>query len=148
MNRQAYCNVLAGAAFTIGLKYCSTEDPLAYAILKQTIKQFMSYSSTFMGEYAGQSTIENCLMMVLLAISLVFAGSGDLKILRIIRYLRSRLGSQYAYVNYGSHMAIHMALGFLFLGAGRYTISQSPEAIGALICALYPKFPNYSNDNR
>lgn len=38
--------------------------------------------------------------------------------------------------------------GFLFLGAGRYTISRRPEAIAALICALFPKFPTHSNDNR
>jgi anaphase-promoting complex subunit 1 len=36
----------------------------------------------------------------------------------------------------------------LFLGAGRYTISRRPEAIAALICALFPKFPTHSNDNR
>lgn len=62
--------------------------------------------------------------------------------------LRNRLGSSNSHVTYGSHMAIHMALGFLFLGAGRYTLSRSPQAIAALVCALFPKFPTHSNDNR
>ena len=66
----------------------------------------------------------------------------------MIRMTRSRIGPQNSQVTYGSHMAIHMALGFLFLGAGRYTISRRPEAIAALICALFPKFPMHSNDNR
>ena len=41
-----------------------------------------------------------------------------------------------------------MAIGFLFLGAGRYTLSTSNEAIGALVCALYPHFPITPVDNR
>lgn len=101
-----------------------------------------------MGEFAGRTTIENSLMVILLSIALVFAGSGDLEILRIIRYLRSRIGTQHPHVTYGSHMAIHMALGFLFLGAGRFTLSKTPEAVAALVCALFPKFPTHSNDNR
>lgn len=62
--------------------------------------------------------------------------------------MRARIGSSHSQVTYGSQMAIHMALGFLFLGAGRYTISRTPHAIAALICALFPKFPTHSNDNR
>ena len=62
--------------------------------------------------------------------------------------LRNRLGPGYSHVTYGSHMAVHMAVGLLFLGAGRFTLSRSPEAIAALICALFPKFPIHSNDNR
>lgn len=62
--------------------------------------------------------------------------------------LRSRIGSSNYGLTYGSQMALHMALGFLFLGAGRFTISRSPESIAALICALFPKFPTHSNDNR
>lgn len=45
-------------------------------------------------------------------------------------------------------MAIHMAIGFLHLGGGRFSLSTSPEAIAALVCACYPKFPTHSNDNR
>lgn len=62
--------------------------------------------------------------------------------------LRNRLGPGYSHVTYGSHMAVHMAVGFQFLGGGRFTLSRSPEAIAALICSLFPKFPIHSNDNR
>jgi hypothetical protein len=41
-----------------------------------------------------------------------------------------------------------MALGLLFLGGGRYTLSNSPSAVAALIISLFPKFPTHSNDNR
>uniref|UniRef100_A0A1I8M2U1 Uncharacterized protein n=1 Tax=Musca domestica TaxID=7370 RepID=A0A1I8M2U1_MUSDO len=145
---QAYCNIIAGAAFCIGLKYAGTENPVAFKTLRRAIKLFLGFPGKYVGEFAGRTTIENSLMVILLAISLVFSGSGDLEILRIIRYLRSRIGSAHPHVTYGSHMAIHMSLGFLFLGAGRFTISKTPEAVAALVCALFPKFPTHSNDNR
>lgn len=145
---QAYCNIIAGAAFCIGLKYAGSENSVAFKTLRRAIKLFLGFTGKYVGEFAGRTTIENSLMVILLAISLVFAGSGDLEILRIIRYLRSRIGTTHPHVTYGSHMAIHMSLGFLFLGAGRFTISKTPEAVAALVCALFPKFPTHSNDNR
>ncbi|XP_071453561.1 anaphase-promoting complex subunit 1 [Hetaerina americana] len=57
-------------------------------------------------------------------------------------------GGSNSVVTYGSHLATHMALGLLFLGGGRYTLSTSPPAIAALLCAFFPKFPTHSNDNR
>ncbi|XP_034650000.1 anaphase-promoting complex subunit 1 [Drosophila subobscura] len=145
---QAYCNIVAGAAFCIGLKYAGTENAIAFATLRAAIKEFLSFPGTPMGECAGRTTVESCLMVLLIAISLVFAGSGNCEILRIIRFLRSRVGPQYPHITYGSHMAIHMSLGLLFLGAGRFTIAKTPESIAALVCAFFPKFPIHSNDNR
>lgn len=51
-------------------------------------------------------------------------------------------------MTYGSHMAISMSVGLLFLGGGRYSLSTTPEAIGIMLCAFFPKFPFHSNDNR
>lgn len=77
------------------------------------------------------------------------AGTGDLSVLRICRFLHSRVGQQkYNVVTYGSHLASHMALGLLFLGGGRYTLMTSPTAVAAMLCAFFPKFPTHSNDNR
>ena len=45
------------------------------------------------------------------------SGSGDLEVLKLIRRLHVRIG--HPEVHYGSHMAVHMALGLLFLGGGR-----------------------------
>ena len=47
------------------------------------------------------------------------SGTGDLEVLRLCRHLRTRVGPQYNYVLYGSHMAVNMALGLLFMGGGR-----------------------------
>ena len=51
-------------------------------------------------------------------------------------------------MHYGHNMAINMALGFLFLGSGAFTLSRAPFSIAALMCALYPIFPADPNDNR
>lgn len=48
------------------------------------------------------------------------SGSGDLEVLKLIRRLHVRIG--HPEVTYGSHMAVHMALGLLFLGGGRYGV--------------------------
>lgn len=46
------------------------------------------------------------------------SGSGDLEVMRLVKKLRVRVTTPE--VTYGSHMAIHMSLGLLFLGGGRY----------------------------
>jgi len=76
------------------------------------------------------------------------AGTGDLDTMRICRHLRNRVGPTNNVVIYGSHLATHMALGLLYLGGGRYTLSTSPPALAAMICAFFPKFPTHSKDNR
>lgn len=76
------------------------------------------------------------------------AGSGDLEVLRICRYLRSRVGVNYSHVTYGSQMAINMALSLLFMGGGRYTLKTDSLSVALMLCAFYPHFPVESNDNR
>lgn len=149
-NCQAYCNIITGAAVCIGLRYAGTNDEKAFNTLKKVIDFFFNINTqwAYISEFTGKATIESCVIMVLLSLSLVCAGSGDLTLLKMIRMMRSRIGTAYSQVTYGSHIAIHMALGFLFLGAGRYTLSRTPEAIAALVISLFPKFPNHSSDNR
>lgn len=74
-----------------------------------------------------------------------------------IHYLSTRDASLFALtclvggdgnqMKYGSQMALHMAIGLLFLGGGRATIGRSNEAIAALLCALFPRFPVTPFDN-
>lgn len=54
--------------------------------------------------------------MVLLALAMVMAGSGNLQVLQLCRFLHKRTSGE---MSYGFHMAHHMALGLLFLGGGR-----------------------------
>ncbi|XP_054720739.1 LOW QUALITY PROTEIN: anaphase-promoting complex subunit 1-like [Uloborus diversus] len=145
---QAYCNIIAGCCFCIGLKFAGSANNEAFEILMQYTKHFLTISRKSIGDQAGRSTMETCLNVVVLSLAMVMAGTGDLEVIRICRHLRSRIGQASSYVLYGSHMVTHMALGLLFLGGGRYSLSTSPLSIGALVCAFFPKFPQHSNDNR
>ncbi|XP_050095194.1 anaphase-promoting complex subunit 1 [Anopheles aquasalis] len=144
---QAHCNSLCAGLVAIGLRYAGTADQQATDTVYDAIRYLLALRPNRpIGNLAGSQTVENCTMMALLALALVQAGNGSMRVLRLIRMLRSRVARPH--VTYGSFMAIHMALGLLFLGGGRYSISRSPIAIAALVIALFPKLPTYSNDNR
>ena len=108
-----------------------------YAISKRSI-----------AELAGQATIEQTLCILVLSLGIVMAGSGDLEVTRIARFLGSRVGPKWPTVTYGSHMAVHMALGLLYLGGGRFSLATERRSVAAMVCAFYPKFPTHSLDNR
>ncbi|XP_054263292.1 anaphase-promoting complex subunit 1 [Macrosteles quadrilineatus] len=143
---QAYCNILAGACMAMGLRFAGSCNEEAFSTLLHYTNLITSLSNKSIAELAGKSTIEACLNVIVCSLAMVMAGSGDLDVLRVCRFLHSRVGQPT--VTYGSHLASHMALGLLFLGGGRYTLSTSPPAIAALLCAFFPKYPTHSNDNR
>lgn len=91
------------------------------------------------------STIETCTGAVAIALSLVMAGSGDVRTLRIFRELRACV---HGGVHFGHHMLLGMASGFLFLGAGRATFGRSNEAIAALLLSVFPRVPHATDDNQ
>lgn len=73
------------------------------------------------------------------------AGSGDVACLQRLRVRHGLFGP---HIKYGAHIATHMALGFLFLAGGRYTLGTSDAAIACLLISLFPRFPLHSNDTR
>ncbi|KAL4141486.1 hypothetical protein QTP88_004117 [Uroleucon formosanum] len=146
---QTYCNIVAGCSMAMGLRFAGSANEEAFNTLLSYCQMFISLCSKSVAELCGKSTIETCINVTLISLSMVMAGTGDLEVLRICRYLRSRVSvSPHSVITYGSHLATHMALGLLFLGGGRYTLSTTPEAVAALIIAFYPQFPTHSNDNR
>uniref|UniRef100_T1J8K9 Uncharacterized protein n=1 Tax=Strigamia maritima TaxID=126957 RepID=T1J8K9_STRMM len=145
---QAYCNIIAGACLALGFRFAGSASEEAYATLTKYVKMFISVTCKHTGEPAGRSTLENCLNVTVLSLAMVMAGTGDLEVLRICRFMHFRLGQSNNFILYGSHLATHMALGLLFLGGGAYTLSTEPFAVAAMICAFFPKFPIHSSDNR
>ena len=144
---QAYCNIVAGACFALALKYAGSANQKAFKTVMNYTQRFITLSSkAHLAEQAGRSTIEACLNVLVVSLAIIMCGTGNIEVVRICRFLRSRLNQ--AYVLYGSHMAIHMALGLLFLAGCRSTLCSSPEAVAILIIAFFPKYPIHSNDNR
>lgn len=91
------------------------------------------------------ATMRTCLDVATMAASMVVAGSGRIDFLRTLRKLHKRIKGD---TNYGSHMAYHMALGFLFLGGGSCTLGTTNRCVAALLCSLYPRLPLDPMDNR
>lgn len=144
---QAQEYITAGACLALGLRFAGSANSDAFECLYDFAKTFMKIMS-FAGTSDAQTSyynLQTCLSMILLAMSMVMSGTGNLKVLQLCRFFHKRTGGE---MNYGFHMAHHMALGLLFLGGGRYTLSTSNSAIAALLCALYPHFPAHSTDNR
>uniref|UniRef100_A0A8C1Q1R1 Anaphase-promoting complex subunit 1 n=1 Tax=Cyprinus carpio TaxID=7962 RepID=A0A8C1Q1R1_CYPCA len=134
---QAHDYIIAGGCLAVGFRFAGSANSDAFDCLHLFALK--------LNIVTGQYNLQTCLSMVLLAVSMVMAGSGNLKVLQLCRFLHKRTFGE---MNYGFHMAHHMALGLLFLGGGRYTLSTSNSAIAALLCALYPHFPAHSTDNR
>uniref|UniRef100_A0A4W3IWB9 Anaphase promoting complex subunit 1 n=1 Tax=Callorhinchus milii TaxID=7868 RepID=A0A4W3IWB9_CALMI len=141
----SHINIIAGACMAMGLRFAGSSNAAAFNCLHKYIKMFLESVSAPAAALAGHHNLETCLSVVLLSLALVMAGTGNLKVLQLCRFMHKRTGGE---MNYGFHMATHMALGLLFLGGGRYSLCTSNSAIAALLCALYPRFPAHSSDNR
>jgi len=76
---------------------------------------------------------------------MVMAGTGEITCLRRLRYA---YGMYHQAFRYGVHVATHLSLGLLFLGAGRYTLGTSNAAIACMIVAFFPRFHHVSSDNK
>ena len=92
-----------------------------------------------------RTTVDSSLCTCAFALSMVMAGSCDLDCFRVLRVLRKRFEPE---MHFGYNQAIHMAIGFLFIGNGVYTFSRSSKAIAGLLCAVYPVYPATAADNR
>ncbi|KAI2805379.1 Anaphase-promoting complex subunit 1 [Blomia tropicalis] len=146
---QSYCNIIAGACFALALRYAGSADPDAFDVVRMYTSKLITIThkgSADKVEQAGRSTIESCLNVLIVSCSIIMAGTGNVEVMRMCRLLRSRINQ--CHVLYGSFMALHMALGLLFLGGCRLTLNSSPESIAALLCAFFPKYPIHTCDNR
>ncbi|XP_024011523.1 anaphase-promoting complex subunit 1 [Eutrema salsugineum] len=155
---QAYVNIVAGACISLGLRFAGTRDGNARDLLNNyalyLLNEIKPVSVTpgnafprGISKYVDRGTLEMCLYLTILSLSVVMAGSGDLQVFRLLRFLRSR-NSADGHANYGTQMAVSLATGFLFLGGGMRTFSTNNGSLAMLLITLYPRLPSGPNDNR
>lgn len=140
--------ILAGLLWSVGLRYAGTGNEKVSAFLLTYLDRFIRICKLTAHRYdakLARNTIRNCQDLIVLACATVMSGTGDLNVMRRLRLLHGRTNAD---TPYGSHLAVHMALGALFLGAGTFTFSTSNLAIASLICAFYPLFPVDVTDNK
>ncbi|XP_075671418.1 anaphase-promoting complex subunit 1 isoform X2 [Castanea sativa] len=155
---QAYVNIVAGACISLGLRFAGAKNGNAQELLYEYAVYFLNEikpvsatsGNTFpkgLSHYIDRGTLEICLHLIVLSLSVIMAGSGHLQTFRLLRFLRSR-NSADGHANYGIQMAVSLAIGFLFLGGGMRTFSTSNSSVAALLITLYPRLPTGPNDNR
>ncbi|CAG8433353.1 1562_t:CDS:10 [Diversispora eburnea] len=150
--KRAYYFILAGACFSMSLKFAGSSDKNALKCLLYYLDFFMKLESertlaTFDSNIT-LSAIRICLNVLVVSTSIVAAGSGNLEVMRRIRKLHKKDVDISNSNSYGSHMITSMALGFLCLGGGNYTLSTSNKAIAGLVSSLFPRYPIEPYDNR
>lgn len=140
--------VSTGFALACGIKYAGTMDKKAYERLMMISNCLAKHDKTPF-DFSECSVLhrEICLANVILACSLIVAGTCDVSFLRYIRMLRRRPALTNISPTFGIHMAYSMAIGILNLGRGRYTLSQSNSASASTFIALYPRLPRAPSDN-
>ncbi|XP_047149623.1 anaphase-promoting complex subunit 1 [Vigna umbellata] len=155
---QAYVNIIAGACISLGLVFAGTRNENAQELLYEFAIYFLNEIkpvSTTSGKvfpsglshHIDRGTLETCLHLIVLSLSVVMAGSGHLQTFRLLRFLRIRNCAD-GQSSYGIQMAVSLATGFLFLGGGMRTFSTTNHSIAALLITLYPRLPTGPNDNR
>ncbi|MCJ1302860.1 Anaphase-promoting complex subunit 1 [Hypocenomyce scalaris] len=143
-----FFNIVAGHAFSIGLRYAGSGSLEVRNLLGHYLDQFIRICRLPAVNYDGKLTrvtVRNCQAAVALAAASVMAGTGDLHIFRRLRSLHGRTDAD---TPYGSHLAAHLSIGVLFLGGGTHTFGTSNLAIASLLCAFYPLFPTTVLDNK
>jgi len=147
--REAHSFIIAGACFSISLRFAGTGDKTARDVIFKRLSDFQKLRDEIdpisVALRPKRPVIEMCLGSTAIALSLVMAGTGDLKTLRLLKMLRWGCDDG---AKYGSHMAFAAAIGMLFLGGGTCTIGRQPEDIAALIMAFFPRFPISMQDNQ
>ena len=130
----------------LGLKYAGTAHSGACAVLLHYLREFRDYRRPgAKARRPKQSTLGRCIGVLASALTMVMAGTGDLTVLRELRELRTK-GSK---TTYGHHMSLHIAVGLLFLGGGKFSLNaQSNEAIAALVVSFFPVYPLHTKDGR
>ncbi|KAJ8907223.1 hypothetical protein NDN08_003704 [Rhodosorus marinus] len=126
---------VCGASLAIGIRFAGTADSNAFDLLLRITRTFSK---------SPDASLQVCTDTLGIALSLTMCGTGNLTCLRELRRLQTRSRAK----NYGSQMAVTMAIGLLFLGGGSQSFDHSNETIAALVCAVYPRFPTQPADNR
>ncbi|CAD7929203.1 unnamed protein product [Amoebophrya sp. A25] len=143
---QALCYAIAASCYLVGLRFAGTGHAEAKRVLLLMLRKFAMRGAAI--------DLAACHSMCVVALGLLMCGTGDLESFALLRSLRK----QKALVTYGAWVALHMAMGLIFLGGGQYTfkidhqrsggLDKSLFAIACLHMAAYPRFPSSISDNR
>lgn len=138
---------------SLGFRYMGQADKSVAALLSQEILKLKDYKLQTIGRpvpptnqnkrNVDRQALFSVTCAGCLALGMVMAGTGDIEAFRVLKCIRKRVEN-----DYGFNQAVHMSIGFLYLGNCQYSFENSDFAIAAMLCAVYPKFPSSVSDNR
>jgi anaphase-promoting complex subunit 1 len=131
-----FYNIITGMCWSIALKFAGTAHERARDCILTVYENLGSVllARTY-DERVAKETLLRCRHHLLLSASTIMAGSQDLKTFRLLREQYSIVTDD---ITFGLHQATTMAMGILFLGAGRCSFGASDFATAALTIAFYP----------
>uniref|UniRef100_A0A7S1T5E7 Anaphase-promoting complex subunit 1 n=1 Tax=Compsopogon caeruleus TaxID=31354 RepID=A0A7S1T5E7_9RHOD len=139
--QQARVACVTGACMAIALKFAGTCEIRSFELIIAALDHVEKASKSF--AVAEQDIWQTCTLQLVLALSVLTSGSGNLRCLRHLRRMyRQSIKSSFAH-----YIAISSAIGLLFLGGGCWTLGGSLSDIAFLLIALYPRFPSEPRDN-
>jgi len=153
---QAEASLVAGACLAIGLKYAGTANLQARQVVSRHLTLFRDTKFSTWSQAKAASlptpdvgldryTVETCRAVLALSVGMIMAGTGDLETMVLLRSLRKISDHN---TRYGVLMAIHTALGFLFMGGGRWSFKRDKLSTACLLISVFPRFPNSMTDNQ
>lgn len=92
-----------------------------------------------------RAAIRDGLNIIAISLNIVMAGTGEINCFRRLRFAFAPHNLAW---KYGTHVMVHMSLGLLYLGGGKYTLGTSDAAIACLVTAFFPRFNQVSSDNK
>ncbi|OMJ84336.1 hypothetical protein SteCoe_14561 [Stentor coeruleus] len=150
-NCYVYC--LSGAVLTLGFKYLGTNNLEVAKTIIDEILTAREFKTQVIGgqmeitdqnkNYIEKQTHLTALCLGCISLGLIMSGTGDVESFKIMKRIRKKVEGEY-----GFSMAIHMAIGFLFLGNCQYSFSSNDFSIAAILASVFPKFPTSPSDNR
>ena len=142
---------ITGYCYGMGLVYAGTSDERAKAAILSKLKFLQSIRDnrpqlelSIILDRTIKPLVDMCVSVVAVSLSVVMAGSGDIDCLRTIRELRWRVED----VNFGTHMALSMSIGMLFLAGGNASVKRDPLSIACLLLCICPRYPARTVDNQ
>lgn len=140
--RQAYIHILAGASFSLGLRFAGTGNTNACSVVTDTLWKIQKIATP-----ENKSILDMCLCSCVVSLGMIMAGTCDNATLITLKRVRfwNKCDEN---ARYGTHMAIAASIGLLFLGGGTCTLGRSKTDIAALLLAFFPRYPISTTDNQ
>ncbi|MES1904298.1 MAG: hypothetical protein MHPSP_000079, partial [Paramarteilia canceri] len=140
---ELWCHIVMGCCTIYGLKFSGTYDSKAEKILKKIFEELLIIEENAnASKYIDNELLNQTYGSICLALSLVLIGSCDLETTKMIFKMVKFNESDFSSLFIGN-----LALGFLYMSAGRYSLVKSESLIPLLLVAIFPKFPKSFEDN-